>query len=365
MKVVEVCPRFYPYIGGVETYVEKLSRTLVKKGFMISVFTTDPSGKLPKIETMNDVTIHRFRSYAPHDVYHFSPQMYTELRKERCDIIHAHGYRDFPALCATLAKKRRKFVFTPHTASFLVEATLRQILHKIYKPLGNTIFRAADAIVACSVVEENWIRQNFKVTNKVLMIPHFIEVKNQKTEQRAKPLNKVAYIGRLETGKNLEVLLHAFRIVKETVPAELIIIGDGSMKETLMKMTRSSRGVKFLGAVSNSVALRMLEDEISILVLPSKHESFGLCVLEAMASGVPVVVTPIGDFKDVLEDGKTCLFTKIGDPSDLAKQILTLCKDPKLVQTICKNGLEFVRKNYNVNEAVKQYTSLYQSLANR
>lgn len=129
MKIIQVCPRYYPDIGGVETHVKEISERLVKRGFEVEVVTTDPSGKLSKDDEINGVEVRRFRSLAPYDAYFFAPQIYFYLKKANCDLIHAHSYHALPAFFAALAKRDRTFVFTSHYHG-KGHTVLRNILHK-------------------------------------------------------------------------------------------------------------------------------------------------------------------------------------------------------------------------------------------
>lgn len=112
MKVLQVCPRYYPYLGGLETHVQEISERLVKKGFEVEVITTDPSGSLQKEEEVNEVLIRRFRSFAPKDLYYFSSQLLLFLRNANSDIIHGHGYNAFPMFACAVARKAKN-VFDP------------------------------------------------------------------------------------------------------------------------------------------------------------------------------------------------------------------------------------------------------------
>ncbi|MDI6640295.1 MAG: glycosyltransferase, partial [Methanocellales archaeon] len=72
MKIAQVCPRYHPDIGGVETHVKEISERLVKRGFEVEVICTDPTGRLPKHEMINGVKVTRFRSIAPNDAFFFA-----------------------------------------------------------------------------------------------------------------------------------------------------------------------------------------------------------------------------------------------------------------------------------------------------
>lgn len=118
MKIAQVCQRHHPFIGGVETHVEAISRKLVKRGFEIEVLTTDPHGTLPKEEEKDGVNVKRFKSWAPGESYFFSRGLkrYLSRNSKYYDIVHVHNYGAFPALYAAQTKGKNKLVFTPHYA---------------------------------------------------------------------------------------------------------------------------------------------------------------------------------------------------------------------------------------------------------
>ena len=104
MKILQVCPRYYPYFGGVEEHVRNISQRLAEK-HEVTVATMDPSVKLPKEEVIDGVKIKRFR-----EMYYFSKDLRNYLIKnsDSFDVVHAHSYHAFPALYAAQAKKRNK-----------------------------------------------------------------------------------------------------------------------------------------------------------------------------------------------------------------------------------------------------------------
>jgi len=70
MKILFVTPRYYPHIGGVETHVQSIAERLVKRGYDVEVYATDPKGILPVIEVINGIKVRRFRSFAPNNAYY-------------------------------------------------------------------------------------------------------------------------------------------------------------------------------------------------------------------------------------------------------------------------------------------------------
>ncbi|WP_269851231.1 glycosyltransferase family 4 protein [Methanosarcina horonobensis] len=153
MKIAQICPRYFPDIGGVETHVKEISERLVKAGHDVEVITTDPTGKLNRRETINGVKVIRFRSFAPGNAYYFAPQIYFYLKMHSFDVIHAHSYHALPALFAALGKSERRLVFTPHYHRS-GHTAFRNLLHKPYRLFGKVIFSRADSVICVSEYEK-------------------------------------------------------------------------------------------------------------------------------------------------------------------------------------------------------------------
>jgi glycosyltransferase involved in cell wall biosynthesis len=154
MKVAQVCPRYYPYIGGVETQVKEISERLVKRNFEVEILTTDSSGSLEKEEIINGVRVRRFKSWAPNESYHFSEGLRRYLLKNsrHFDIVHAHSYAGLPALYAANAKDKNKMVFTAHYHG-TGHTRFRSLLHVPYRFWGKSIFEKADHVICVSEIE--------------------------------------------------------------------------------------------------------------------------------------------------------------------------------------------------------------------
>jgi glycosyltransferase involved in cell wall biosynthesis len=359
VRIAQVCPRYYPNIGGVETHVQEISERLVKRGFYIEVVCTDPSGKLPKHEMINGVIITRFKSFAPGDAYYFAPQIYFYLNRANFDLIHAHNYHTISPLFAALSKKDRKFIFTPHTFGFS-KLFPRNIFHKIYKPFGTFIFNSADNVVSISKVEEEWLKKTFRIPdNKLNYIPLPIDIGEAKVEKRSKDDVKIVFVGRLSREKNIDVLISAFKLVKQSHPeCKLYIVGDGPLRGYLEGLSAHINNIYFLGRLDHNNAMKFLDDT-DIFVLPSQFEVSPISVLEAMAKSIPVIATPVGELPHVLEDGKTCLFTKINDVNDLAMRILVLVEDKFFAKRIAESGRDFVKEKHDINKIIDSYVKLY------
>jgi glycosyltransferase involved in cell wall biosynthesis len=292
IRIAQVCHRYYPRIGGVQTHVKEISERLAKK-YDVSVLTTDPSGKLPEEEVINGVEVRRFKSWAPYGAYYFSRALKKYLMENSSDyhVVHAHGYHAFPALYAAEAKGRNKFVFTPHYHG-TGHTFFRSLLHIPYKFLGKKIFEKADKIVCVSNFERSLVLRNFKVDEKkVVVIPNGLNLEEFKgLERRRKNYGAILYVGRLEKYKGVQYLIKALPKLGSDIILE--VVGKGSCKESLVRLARKlgvENRVKFYQDLPRRELLQAYVDA-DLFVLLSKHEAYGISVAEALASGTPCIV---------------------------------------------------------------------------
>jgi glycosyltransferase involved in cell wall biosynthesis len=132
MKILQVCHRYYPLLGGVQEHVRNISIRLAKK-YEVVIATTDPVGTLPREEFVEGIRVLRFRSWAPGGAYYFSRELrnYLTCASRNFDIVHAHSYHDLPALYASKAKTTNRLVFTTHYHG-IGHTLLRSFLQKPY-----------------------------------------------------------------------------------------------------------------------------------------------------------------------------------------------------------------------------------------
>jgi len=296
MRIAQVCPRFYPDIGGVETHVYEISKRLVKH-FEVEVLTTDPTGRYSKVEEINGFIVRRFKSIAPSNSYYFSLEMYRFLKRHSSDydIIHAHNYHAFPALFAALTKGRNKLVFTPHYHG-KGHSLFRNILHKPYKILAWQILKKADKVICVSNYEKRLILKTFKIDEqKICVIPNGVNLEEFRNidkirRHKDKCVKTILYVGRVEKYKGLDFVVKALKLLPENFILE--IVGKGNYKPKIVKLVRDlgfSSRVKFYHDLSREKLIGRFANA-DVLVLLSKHEAYGIVVAEALASKIPCIV---------------------------------------------------------------------------
>ena len=169
MKIAEVCPRYYPDIGGVETHVKEISERLVKAGHEVEVVTTSQTKTRNKHENINGVQVTRLGAFTPNDAYFISPQIYFYLKSQKYDIIHAHAHSSLTTLSAALGAKNSRFVFTTHYHP-TGHTQFRTLLHIPYSLMSMHIFSKADQILCVSEFEKQLVGSIFNNNIKKQML---------------------------------------------------------------------------------------------------------------------------------------------------------------------------------------------------
>jgi len=343
LKIAQICPRYSPDIGGVETHVKEISERLVKAGHAVEVITTDSTGKLTRRDNINGVKVIRFRSFAPGNAYFISPQIYFYLRKHNFDVIHAHSYHALPALFAAFGKYGRRFVFTPHYHRS-GHTAFRDLLHKPYRLFGKTIFARADSVICVSEYEKKLIEADFRVSGKTVKIPNGINLaefeylrarkkkdsiqwktekiitgkktideeytgkgKTQKgkLEKKSEKEKVLLYVGRLEEYKGVQYIIQSLPELKEF---RFKVVGKGPYEAELHSMAKDlgvEKKIDWLKDLSRKELLECYADADIFLML-SSHEAYGITVAEALAAGTPSVVAK-GSALEEFIDGTRCL----------------------------------------------------------
>ena len=201
---------------------------------------------------------------------------------------------------------------------------------------------------------------------KVVVIPNGVDVGGfsgspDKVVLEGDPV--ILYLGGISRNKGVDVLFKAIDFVRIQLPqTKLHILGPGSMSE--FRLQAKKKGIEkylvFHGQVSNFM-VPCYYKAADICVLPSRNEAFGIVILEAMASRVPVIASDVGGIPETISDGENGIIFKAGEANDLSRKILALSRDSGLGRKISQNAARKVIE-YDWNNIAERYLSLYNSL---
>jgi sugar transferase (PEP-CTERM/EpsH1 system associated) len=217
----------------------------------------------------------------------------------------------------------------------------------------------------------NWLCNDVRVRKPVTQIYNGVDVEkyrpgNSGTRIRAElgitahvPL--IGVVGRLDPIKDHPTLFRAFEIVRTVLPeARLLVVGDGPERKRLEN--QAGDGVIFLGNRSDVPEILRAFD---LFVLPSLNEGISNTILEAMATGIPVVVTRVGGNPEIVEDERTGVLVKPGDFQSMASAIVRYLQHPDLRAKHGEAGRQSVLKRFSIEAMVRSYEAVYQRLDRR
>jgi len=374
MKILMMTDYFYPHVGGVEKVVFDLSSRLVAHGHEVIVLTFNiPQTK--EEEIFHGIKIVRLNAFDFSKVFGFqcaiSVNIFSKLKKIvnefKPDIIHTHNHFFFNTLIGMLVKKHYKIctITTLHSGSVKDISGKLAILIKTYgKIIGRLINNNSELVITGS---EKLLENGKKLginSNKIVIIPNAVDLSffRQNRTYSSTP-RKVLFVGRLFSLKGPHLLIEAARLVIKRIPdTQFLIVGNGPMRKKLVDLVKSynlSKNVVFCGELED---VREKMKESDLYVRPSLLEGFPYGVLEAMASGLPVVATNIGGTPDLLTHEKTGYLVNPGNINELANAIINLLSNSDALATMAKNGLELVEKKFSWDVMYDTYENFYHNL---
>ncbi|MGC8535018.1 MAG: glycosyltransferase [Rhizomicrobium sp.] len=184
----------------------------------------------------------------------------------------------------------------------------------------------------------------------------------------------ILHVARLVEMKGTKYLIRGFaELSRRRQDVQLVIIGDGPMRASLQALTRSlglEERVQFLGARPHGEVLAWMRRAL-MLVLPSiltrsgRTEGLGMVLLEAAATGVPVVGSRIGGIPEVVVDGQTGFLVPARDPDALASRMLCLLEDPTRRRRMGEDARAHVERCFDVHAQTKVLEELYDRVLER
>ena len=388
LRILQLCTRYPPGTGGVETHVHAIATELHTRGHEVEVLTSDlltetpfkridPEDKL--YNNVDGVPVRRFkaRGLSGTAQYSFMPAMVRAVLASEADIVHAHSYGFFQTHLAMAAKRmgRTRFVFTPHFHPEWAsgKGAKRKLLRRVYdRVVGGSTLSSADAVLCVSRGEAQAIKEMGFHGSMVRIVPNGISPELLDLTIDPGPFTKkfgleppiVLFAGRLAENKGLDVLVQAAaQVLKELPKATFVLVGeDGGMKaaiEAKAKALGISDKVVLTGHLKEDALFRSAFASCDVFVLPSIFEAFGIVVLEAMAMGRPCVATKVGGVPDLITDGTTGLLVEPNDPVGLSKALLKVLTDPSQAAQMGLKAKRAVGKDFTWPRIVDKLEEVY------
>jgi glycogen(starch) synthase len=379
LRILALTPTFAPLVGGVETALLKLFSGLAGRGHTIDVITPHLAG--PRRETIGEglhvVRVGRPLRSRPAKFLAYQwwqARALRRLHRERPYDIAVLTYGVHASLLQPWIQRTLKIpvvVAEIHLGTG-AEITKDSENPAILAPLLKASYRAADAVIAQSRETGRFIEATSGRTDWNLIPqgsdPTVFHPAKRSAAVRATfgtPKHLLATASRLSARKNLGDALVALRLVLRKHPGtHLVVAGDGPERASL-EATAASMGlakhVTFTGYLANEDLAALLASADAFLST-ARYEAFGLSIVDAMASGIPVVAYDARGPNDFLRDGEAGFVTP-QDPDRLAESIGRILDSPGEAREMGARGRALVEKTFNWNANVDAHEALLLRIA--
>ncbi len=360
---------YFPLIGGAEIAIQEVQERLQDK-FDFFIFTARFRRDLPRREVRGGATIIRIGVGSWLDkwllVFLGPCTAIRWLRREQRRVLFWGVDISQGAIAAAFAKLLRPrvpFILTVqygYGGSRLAGGRLGLIGFGYRFMLWQ-----ADSVTAISNFLASTAK-HFGYTRNIAVIPNGVAIERFEGPPKRRidlehPI--VITVSRLVHKNGVDTLIRAIDEVRRSIPGvHCHILGDGPKRRELETLSHSlglSEYIRFFGNIPNTDISKYLR-AADVFARPARSEGMGNAFVEAIAAGLPIVGTAVEGIPDIIEDGKTGLFTNVDDPSDCAKQILRLLGDQQLREQLVLHGREMVRERFSWDTIARAYASLFE-----
>ena len=362
MRVLFWSSTFWPSVGGVEIFAARLLPALRARGYEFMVVTPKSHSDLPDQDEYLGIPVRRFsfRNYFYSNIIDYLMEMRRKIvhLKQTFDprLIHinAVGSSDFFHLLTNKA----------YTAPFLV--TLHGQWQNHIEPIVEHTLRNAGWVAGCSAaILDRGRRLVPDITSRSSVIYNGFEI--PALTARALPFDppRVLCLGRLSPEKGFDLAVAAFASIHKRFPhARLIIAGDGPIRRELQQQAAKEKighAVEFIGWVAPQEVPALINDSTMVL-LPSRQDSFPLVALEAAGMGRPVVAARVGGLPEMVLHQETGLLFDPEDTAGMAAAICFFMDQPGTAIRLGKEARKRVETVFSWQNQIDAYDSLYQNL---
>lgn len=371
MMRIAILVNFFPpkWLAGTEIATYNIAKKLAKKGYKVHVITSHDKG-LPQTSLEEGFMVHRIFSRTISRLKIFGSlylclKILLILRKINPDIVHCQGLgMGLRALPAKLILQQPHIIWGQGSD---INNRFEQIFLKV-------VLKNADAVIALTVDMKRKFESIFP--RKVFIIPNGVEIEffnnisreNARLSLKIKKYEKIILcVANLRPVKGIKFLIRAMeQITKEIPEAKLLLIGEGQDKIRLVRLVNLlglQNSIIFIGKVPHGkIPLFMAASDV--FVLPSLSEGQPLTILEAMASGLPIVATSVGGIPYTIINGVNGYLVEPANSTQLAEKIINVLKNDILREKIRESNIKCIKK-FSLDKVITDLERLYLTYTKR
>ena len=363
--------------GGLERMVVDMVRQQRNLGFTCKVISLFHAGIMAKNLEALDVEVTALNKINAQSKFKLLKQLREQIKVHDTDIIHTHNPTShYYATVASIGLNYKVLINTRHGlgSRFALTTKIKHIKREIFYRLT---FPFSHYLVAVSYASYNELikRNIFRKKRSSVIYNGIFTADFQKVSENArKDLLEhfnlkhgdfiFGIVSRISTVKNHNFLIkvfHQLKQVKENV--KLIIVGDGdpdlvdSLRQSINQHGLTDC-VHMLGARSD---INIILSTFDCFILPSKVEGCSIALLEAAATGLPIIASEVGGNMDIIENRENGLLFPVNDSTACLEAMMNIMCDPEYAAKLGRNARTWVEENATVERMVENYNQLYQS----
>jgi 1,2-diacylglycerol 3-alpha-glucosyltransferase len=387
MRIAYLTQSYPPMVSGASLVAKNLAENIAVRGHQVLVIAASDRGESYK-SVKDNLTVLRLRSlYNPLRVgqrFLLYPRLaiLCSLRDFKPDLIHTHEPLQMGMLSLEHAHTANiPALLSIHQLPWFVSAYLPEIYgmrHVAETGLwtyARWLLRQFNALVTPTQTIARIINTMTGTESQTISYgidlqefhPHLSFDEEIATRKRLNlPLKVpiILHVGRLDTDKHVERVIQAAENSLRETEAHLLIVGDGRQKPALMELCLS-KGIEqrshFPGCISVQEGLPAIYRLASLFVTASEIETQGIVLLEAAASGLPVVAVRATCIPEIVHDGVNGYLAKPGDINTLGQEMTSLLKQPEKARSMGTAGRRLVEE-HNFQATLDRYEQLYSTL---
>ena len=360
-SIIQVAAYYPPHLGGLERVTQEIAEQLGRDGYNVTVLTSNVGAKnLPRVEYLSHLVIKRLRAfYFAHTA--FIPSLFWQLlRVRKPAVIHLHLAQAYVPEMVWLVAKLRGI---PYVVHFHLDVERSGRLGFIFdwwkRCVQPLIIKDAVFVITLSHDQTKLVLERYrKSSNQVIYIGNgvgkqFLEI--GKTKRVFHNPLRLLFVGRLSIQKRIDRIIEALSFIK--VPVTLTVVGDGEERVELENCATKLglKNIIFLGALKG-VALLEAYRQADVFVLPSDREGMPLAILEAMATGLPIVGSNVIGIHELVKDVGVLVDNPSGET--FAEALTNLWNEPARLQELSKKVLKRPDSSLGASLSEKQRMSI-------
>jgi glycosyltransferase involved in cell wall biosynthesis len=366
MKICRVTQAIYPYVvGGSPTHCHELSNKQENDHSEVKVYTVRRDGKVDSPSV--NYALRQFRwMRMPWDFSGmenpFLPGLLLSILRSDYDVLHAHSHLFFTSMIAIIANKikGKPSVITVHGVRAVRQSSINFFQEAWMQLLGRYLFRLVDRIICLTQADADEIRRYGVPSEKIAIIPNGIDTRLFQPHDHHD--GYMLWVGRFVKEKGLTYLVDAMQnVVHEHPDARMVLVGDGPLKADIIRKIKE-KGLSSHFELKENVPqaeIAELMGACEVFVLPSIQEGFPKSVLEAMASGRPVITTKSLD--SIVGDAGLTITPRSVD--ELTQAMNTYLEDPAKREQAGELGRSYVEEQWSWDVVTKQIDDVYETIS--